>query len=180
MKRIAILFFGISILAIQNSHAQNDEKKPVFTHADTLRGSITPERAWWDVIHYSIRITPDYEKKFTRGENEIRFHVLKPGRVMQIDLQEPMKITEVIWKNEPLKYSRNGNVFLIVFPMALTAGKMETVRISFEGSPRIAARPPWDGGWIFTKDSLGRPWMTVACQGLRGQRMVSLQRPPKR
>src|SRR4029079_6357812 len=27
-------------------------------------------------------------------------------------------------------------------------------------------RPPWDGGWIFTKDAQGRPWMTVACQGL--------------
>ena len=29
-----------------------------------------------------------------------------------------------------------------------------------------AVNPPWDGGWIWTKDSLGNPWMSVACQGL--------------
>ncbi len=166
MKRTAFLVFSFSFFLIQICFAQDREKRPVFTHADTLRGSITPERAWWDVLHYSIHITPDYEKKFTRGLNEITFSVLKPGRVMQIDLQQPMSITRITWKNKRLKYTRNGNVFLVEFPAVLSPGKTENVIISFEGNPKTATRPPWDGGWIFTKDKLGRPWMSVACQGL--------------
>src|SRR5690606_24397353 len=35
----------------------------------------------------------------------------------------------------------------------------------FSGTPVAAKNPPWDGGWIWSKDSLGRPWMSVACQG---------------
>ncbi|MBD0296962.1 MAG: M1 family metallopeptidase, partial [Flavisolibacter sp.] len=40
------------------------------------------------------------------------------------------------------------------------------VAVYFSGKPRTAPRAPWDGGWTFTTDSLGRPWMTVTCQGL--------------
>src|SRR5690606_33111973 len=36
----------------------------------------------------------------------------------------------------------------------------------FKGHPKVAVRAPWDGGWVWTKDSLGRDWVTVACQGL--------------
>jgi aminopeptidase N len=42
----------------------------------------------------------------------------------------------------------------------------QTLTVYFSGAPRVAKNPPWDGGWIFTKDKEGRPWMTVACQGL--------------
>jgi aminopeptidase N len=43
---------------------------------------------------------------------------------------------------------------------------LHTIFIYFHGKPREAVQPPWDGGWIFSKDAKGRPWMTVACQGL--------------
>ena len=146
------------------SRAQDLQK--VFTHADTVRGSITPERAWWDVLRYDIRIRPDYEKKFIRGANSIRFVVLQPGQTMQIDLQQPMQLLSVTWRKIALKFKREGNAFYIRFPKALRQGEQETLDLRFEGYPRVAVRPPWDGGWIFTKDKLGRPWMSVACQGL--------------
>jgi len=166
MIRISILVFSFSIIVLQACIAQPSGIKKKFTHADTLRGSITPEREWWDVIHYSISVRPDYEKKFIQGTNEIRFKVTKPGRFMQIDLQEPMTIRGIHWNNRELKYEREGNVFHLEFPVLLAAGTTESIGIDFEGKPRIAVRPPWDGGWIFTKDELGRPWMSVACQGL--------------
>jgi aminopeptidase N len=154
------------MIVLQACIAQPSGTKRKFTHADTLRGSITPEREWWDVIHYSISVRPDYEKKFIQGTNEIRFKVTKPGRFMQIDLQEPMTITGIHWNSRELKYEREGNVFHLEFPVLLAAGTTESIGIDFEGKPRIAVRPPWDGGWIFTKDEFGRPWMSVACQGL--------------
>lgn len=141
-------------------------QKPVFTHADTLRGSLTAGRSWWDLIRYNIHIRPDYDKKFISGTNSMLFKVTRPGQLLQIDLQEPMNIREIKWNNKKLNFRRDGNAFFVSFPSILAPGKSESIEISFEGNPLIASRPPWDGGWIFTQDNLGRPWMTVACEGL--------------
>jgi aminopeptidase N len=160
--------------------AQPLNKKTNFTHQDTLRGSITPERAWWNVLYYNIYVAPDYIKKTIRGFNQISFGISKPGanKRMQIDLQVPMMIDSIIFEKKKIKtFKRNGNVYLIDFgkynfQVPGQAAKLSksipdySIKIFFHGKPREAVNPPWDGGWIFTKDALGRPWMTVACQGL--------------
>src|SRR5580765_7541324 len=66
--------------------AQPLNNKKQFTHQDTLRGTITPERAWWDVLQYNISVKPDYSQKTIEGETEIKFRALKQGRILQIDL----------------------------------------------------------------------------------------------
>jgi aminopeptidase N len=164
MKRVFFASLFLCIATVQFSFAQ--KKEGPFTHADTLRGTVTPERAWWNVTHYNIHVTPDYEKKFIKGSNDIRFHVLQPGKIMQIDLQQPLNITSIIYNQKELKYTRDGNAFFIDFIEDLKAGSDESILINYEGNPREAVRPPWDGGWIFSKDQLGRPWMSVACEGL--------------
>jgi aminopeptidase N len=166
MYRISLLIFVFSCLLFNISQAQQATPEKIFTHADTLRGSVTPERAWWDVLRYDISLVPDYGEKFIRGANRIRFKVLNPGRFMQIDLQEPMKIQSAVWREQPLKFERTGNVFIVEFPEDLLKDETETLTIQFEGHPREAVKPPWDGGWIWTRDQLGRPWMTVTCQGI--------------
>ena len=161
------LFLAFVLIAIApGCEAQPTEPKPVFTHADTLRGSITPGRSWWDLLHYTIELTPDYQRKFIAGSNQIRFKILKSANLMQIDLQEPMIIQDIQWRGKKLSWTRDGNVFFVRFPENLKEGNIETIKIMFEGNPVIAKRPPWQGGWIFTQDKLGRPWMTVTCQGL--------------
>jgi aminopeptidase N len=153
------------LFAIQTSCAQPLNKNERFTTQDSMRGSITPERAWWDVTSYNIGINTDFNKKSIEGKNEIQFKVIAPGKIMQIDLQKPMEISRAYWKNQNLNMRRNGNVFYINFPSELAVGDIETVTIVFNGKPVVAQNPPWDGGWIFTKDKLGRPWMSAACQG---------------
>jgi len=146
--------------------AQLGTEQKIFTKADTLRGSITEERAWWDVNWYSIDIIPDYLDKNLSGTVTLRFRVLAPGKRMQIDLQQPMLIEQVLWGEKTLAFERNGNVYYLNFPDQPVTGNLETIIIKYSGKPVVAVRPPWDGGWIFSKDKLGRPWMSVACQGL--------------
>ncbi|MBS1598305.1 MAG: M1 family metallopeptidase [Bacteroidetes bacterium] len=166
MKRTAFFILIFSTVVWLSCSAQLSQEKNRFTHADSLRGSVTKERAWWDVLYYGIQIRPDYNKKFISGSTEIKFKVLMPGSVMQIDLQQPFEIKEVLWNNHSLNYTRDGNVFLINFPTQLVSGKTESINIHYDGYPQIAKRPPWDNGWIFKQDKLGRPWLTVTCQGL--------------
>ena len=106
MKRTAILFFGLSLLVMQKSFSQDAGKKTVFTHADTLRGSITPERAWWDVLRYDISVNPDYVNKSIIGSVAISFRPIKDGKVMQIDLQEPLLIDSVIHNKKNISFKK--------------------------------------------------------------------------
>ena len=182
MKYIArsfyILFFSFFIF--HSVSAQPLSHKNKFTHQDTLRGSNTAERAWWDVASYNIYVAPDYKTKTIKGWNQVSFDINSDGknRKMQIDLQEPMTIDSIIFNNKKIKtFKRNGNVYLLdfgsfKFMAARTLVKkdkaipLHTIKIYFHGKPREAVNPPWDGGWIWSKDEKGRPWMTVACQGL--------------
>lgn len=159
------IFFAFLLLT-GFSYSQPLNKKTTFTIQDTLRGSIGPERAWWDVLHYDISVTPDYTTKTITGSNTIEFLVLKPGKKMQIDLQEPMEIDKIKLNNTSLKYTREGNVFWVMIPRRLRIGSTQSLTIDFSGKPREAVNPPWDGGWIWKKDADGNPWMSVACQGL--------------
>src|SRR4051794_25063901 len=116
-KRIFILFiFYVTIAATVNAQ---DSTSKTFTHADTLRGSITPDRIWWDVLKYDITIKPDYENKTTVGKNIITYKVLseKNAKIIQIDLQEPLQIDSILFNNTvKSNFSREGNAWFVELP----------------------------------------------------------------
>ena len=85
------------------SAAQLLQEKTEFTRQDTLRGSITAEREWWDLTYYHLDIEVKPDEKFISGKNTIQYKVLKPHQVMQIDLQAPMEITKVLQNGKELK-----------------------------------------------------------------------------
>ncbi|MFD2938426.1 M1 family metallopeptidase [Flavobacterium notoginsengisoli] len=143
------------------------QKTKPYTLADTLRGSLTPERQWWDVQRYDITVKPDYDTKIIVGSNTITYKTLKEksNTKMQIDLQNPLVIDSVIQSGKKLSFAKENGVWYIKTPKSKIKSTSK-VAIFFSGKVHEAIKAPWDGGWIWTKDSLGRPWMTVACQGL--------------
>ncbi len=165
MKRISILCI-LPFLFLGRSRAQKTEMPPVFTHADTLRGSLNPERAY-NVLRYDISIRPDYNSRSIDGKNSITY--LDSGLTyMQIDLQPPLEIDSIIQNEKKLSFRREGNVFHVYVGDSLNRNCLfclKMLTIFYHGNPHIAAKPPWDGGWVFTKDTWGRPWMSVACEG---------------
>ena len=66
-----------------------------------MRGSITPERAWWDVLRYDITVKPDYEDKTIEGNTLINIIMISESGYykMQIDLQEPLIIDSILFLN---------------------------------------------------------------------------------
>jgi aminopeptidase N len=167
MNRIAILFI-LSVLFLSTANAQRGDTVPVFTHADTLRGSLNPERAY-NVLRYDISITPDYVNRSLAGKNSITY--LDSGlSYMQIDLQPPLEIDSIVQNNRKLFFRREGNVFHVYVGDSVNKRRVcvscqKELTVYYHGNPHIAIKPPWDGGWVFTKDALGRPWMSVACEG---------------
>jgi aminopeptidase N len=164
---VFILFFSLP------SFTQPLNQKTRFTHADSLRGSITPERAWWDVLRYDVEVTPDYKNRSIKGRTTIKYKITYDAYsdYMQIDLQQPLKIDTLFYDNKlyinyPGKpYYNDGNTWFIPLPKA-SKNTIHSLTIVYHGIPRPALNAPWDGGWVWQKDELGRPWMSVACQGL--------------
>ena len=137
-----------------------------FTRQDTLRGSITPERAWWDVTFYHLDIEVKPEEKWLGGKNTIRYTVLEPQNIMQIDLQEPMKIEKVTQDGKKLLVKNEGNAHFITLKKKQKKGKSEEVVVYYSGNPREAKNAPWDGGISWKHDEAGNPFIGSSCQGL--------------
>ncbi len=162
IKRLAAFtLVGLPLLLNSSAMAQKTA-----TRADSLRGSITPERAWWDLKHYDLTVQIDPSTKSIKGSNKITYKVLSEATVLQIDLQEPLKITAITQGGEPLNFRREGAVHWVTLRKKQEVGQVEHVLISYEGMPKEAIRPPWDGGITWQKDSKGLPFVASSNQGI--------------
>ncbi|MBW7870631.1 MAG: M1 family metallopeptidase [Flavobacteriia bacterium] len=164
--KYSLLFF---LLLSFGLNAQILNSKSEFSRQDSLRGSNTEYRDWWDVLRYDITVEPDFDSKSIKGSTRIAFKVIKESenQILQIDLQQPMEIVKTSFTDGKVKsIEREGNVYFLTFDKKLKPGSRYILELAFAGKPKIAVRAPWDGGWIFTKDQEDRQWMTVACQGL--------------
>ena len=164
MKKLLLILGLLSITT--NAQVLNHKKE--FTRQDSLRGTNNEFRNWWDVKHYKVNVEPDFSTKSIKGTSTITFDIsAKQGSdLIQIDLQEPMKIVHVKLNGQEIKeFKQDGNVYFITVGKKLKA-KDNLLELQYQGNPRVAIKAPWDGGWIFTKDEKGRDWMSVAVQGL--------------
>jgi aminopeptidase N len=135
------------------------------SRADILRGSITPERGWWDVAYYHLDIKVDPNAQTIFGTNTVEYRVLQPSTVMQIDLQPPMNITCVTQDDTALAFRRDGNAFYVSLQKKQEIGALNRLVVSFGGVPKVSKKPPWDGGLSWKKDENGKDFIATANQG---------------
>ncbi|HSW31312.1 MAG TPA: M1 family metallopeptidase [Longimicrobiales bacterium] len=142
------------------------QERPAYTRADTLRGSVGPARAWWDVTFYDLHVRVSPADSSITGWNGITYRVLRPGQELQIDLQPPLEVDSMVLGRTKLEYRRDGNAFFVRLPAPQSPGEVHTVTVHYGGKPAVAVRPPWDGGFIWKQDARGNPWVATANQGL--------------
>ena len=157
--------FGILVL-LMLLHNKSISQEYKFTKQDTLRGSITPERAWWDLTYYHLDIAVDLDNKFIKGSNTIEYKVLEPNKKLQVDLQSPLRITKVEQNGKELTFSSEGSAHFINLIDKQRKGKINSVKVYYEGNPKEAIRAPWDGGLSWTRDSNGKHFAATSCQGI--------------
>lgn len=157
--------FGM-LVTLMLLHNKSISQEYEFTKQDTLRGSITPERAWWDLTYYHLDIAVDLDNKFIKGSNTIEYKVLEPNKKLQVDLQSPLKITKVEQNGKELTFSSEGSAHFINLIDKQRKGKINSVKVYYEGNPKEAVRAPWDGGLSWTRDSNGKHFAATSCQGI--------------
>ncbi len=156
MKKIGL--FLAYLFLILSADAQ------IYTHQDSLRGSITKERAWWDLQQYSLFFDVNPSNKSISGSNLIRYKVIAAHQLLQLDLQAPMTILSVTQDGIPLVVKDEGNAHFVKLIKTQVVGAQEELVVMFSGKPQVAKNPPWDGGFTWKKDENNNPFIATSCQ----------------
>ncbi|GEC70538.1 Peptidase family M1 [Flavobacterium flevense] len=166
--RVFCFFIFFLLLFSNETKAQQllERKINQFDRQDSLRGSITKERAWWDLKQYRLTVKVNPLDSTITGDNTIKYKVLQEHHVMQIDLQNPLEISKIIQDKKELKFDREGNVYFVELVASQKKDAVKELTVFYGGKPKVAINPPWDGGITWKKDSNGKPFIASSCQGL--------------
>ena len=137
----------------------------VKAQSNVLDGKLSKIRTAFDVQKYKIRLRVDPSRKFISGENEIHFKAIKSLNKIQLDLDTNIKITKINSPSNPVEIDRQGRTILLSFQSKIPQNSIQKITVFFEGYPKIAKKAPWDGGFVFEKDSSGKDWVGMACEG---------------
>ncbi len=155
-----ILLYGFILFGFQSLLAQE-----TYTRKDSLQGGLRPERTCFNVLHYDLKIKINPEEKTIVGSNTIDFKIVDKTQKIQLDLFDNLQIDSIIFNSKRMQYKREFNAVFIDFPFVLMPNSEQKLQFYYSGKPIIAKNAPWDGGFVFTKDNEGKPWIGVACQG---------------
>ncbi|MDB4900850.1 MAG: hypothetical protein JWQ63_131 [Mucilaginibacter sp.] len=134
----------------------------------TSGGKLKPEQAIMDVRHYTIALNVDFNQKSIDGYTVIDVIMARPTKVLLFDLLDSLNVKQVLVNNKNEPYDYKNNLIRINLNDELPAGKA-SIKVFYGGKPHVARRPPWDDGFIWSRDSTGHPWMAITAEGTGGK-----------
>lgn len=161
-----LLVIFVLLFTLKLSAQSLIDQKSRFTRADTLRGSLRPERTCYDVTFYDLKVKIDTANKTITGRNRIVFNALADFETLQLDLFDSMRIINILSNGRELRYRREYNAVFVEMDQPVKSGSTGELTVNYYGKPTIAKRAPWDGGFTWTHDNNGHPWIAVACEGM--------------
>jgi|TARA_B110000091_G_scaffold117354_1_gene126526 aminopeptidase N len=145
------------------------------TSPDSIRGALRLERTCYDVTFYDLKVDIDPDRKRIVGSNDIYFTAKEKSNTIQVDLFRQYKIAGIklflphdsgaTFNSVKPNVERIEDAMFISFSDSLIIGAEYKLRIQYYGLPNVAKKAPWDGGFVWSKDSLGRHFCGVACEG---------------
>ena len=163
-RRVPLWIAALPIVA--SAQQRPAEATRAYSHADSLRGGNGPGRSWWDVTYYDLHVKVQPADSSIIGWNGITYKVLRANQRMQVDLQPPLVVDSIGQDGRDVAWTRDGNALVLTLTARQRVGDVKTVTVHYNGKPVAARRPPWDGGFIWQKDSLGNQWIATANEGL--------------
>ncbi len=155
-RPIAVMI--IMIMSILSAKSQNRD----ISHLSS-GGKLKPLQAIMDVRHYTIDLDVDITGQKINGFTEIEILLAKDTDSLLFDLVNLLDVSKITVNKKDVKFEHRDDKIYIMSAKPFKAGK-QTVKISFGGIPPVAVRPPWFGGFTWTKDRSGNPWVAINCQ----------------
>lgn len=151
------LLISFLLLIIIQSNAQESRDISYMSSG----GKLHPLQAIMDIRHYTLALDVNMEQQSIEGYTEIDLLLSKSTDTLLFDLVHLLKVNAISVNKKSSNFYQKGDYIFIAGSFA--AGKQK-IKISYGGKPPIAVRPPWKGGFTFTKDTNGNPWVAINCQ----------------
>jgi aminopeptidase N len=126
-------------------------------------GKLNPLQAIMDIRHYTITLDVDIENKKIAGNTAIDILLSQKTDTLLFDLVYLLDVYKIKVNNKPVKFEHNKDQIFITSEAGFQSGK-HSVKIEYGGEPPVAVKPPWTGGFTWTKDRTGNPWVAINCQ----------------
>lgn len=134
----------------------------------TSGGKLNPLQKIMDIRHYTFKLIVEIEQKRIDGEVEIQLILSKPTDTLLLDLIHLMVVSEVRVNNQNVNFSQGQDKIFITSNHKFASG-LQKILVKYGGVPPVAIRPPWGGGFTWSKDTSGNPWVVINCQSEGGK-----------
>jgi len=131
-------------------------------------GKLNPLQAIMDIRHYTISLDVDIDNKKIKGFTETEIILSQKTDMILFDLIFLYQVSKIKVNNKPVHFVHTNDKIYITSDTGFPAGR-QVIRIEYSGEPPVAVRPPWLGGFTWTKDKNGNPWIVINCQGEGGK-----------
>ncbi len=162
--RLATLFLhALIVLCGCGPAAVNAQPDPLASG-----GKLSPEQASFDVTFYDLDVRVDPADSSIVGALTAVSRIVHPTNRLVLDLDPILSVDAVylveLEREHPVAFNRDGGRLWIDLLTTRQPQSDVAVRVEYGGRPRIAPRPPWDGGFTWARTPEGEPWIATSCQ----------------
>ena len=153
------MFIMLAFLALCNGVAAQDRDISYLSSG----GKLNPIQANMDIRHYSIVLDVNIAGQSIDGYTDVDLVLANPAETMLLDLVHLLQVKKVLVNGKPVAFEHKQDKIFITASQPFAAGK-QVVRVVYGGQPPVAVKPPWFGGFTWSKDKSGNPWISINCQ----------------
>lgn len=128
-------------------------------------GPLSAAEAAYDVRHYRIEVEVHPETKTIDGRTTVTIKSLAPVDSFEIDLDDRLAVAEVVVDGSVTDFEHENDLIRVALNRTWEVGKFHVVQITYGGKPKIALKPPWIDGFVWSETPSGAPWIGVTGQG---------------
>ena len=165
MQAILFVFLLPAIVTFsQNNNSLNSRDLSYVTSG----GKLHPLQAIMDIRHYTIVLDVDIDNKSIKGSTEVSLNLSKKTDTLLLDLIHLFTVTKVKVNNKVVAFTQQDDKILMSSSSGFEIGNQK-VLIEYNGIPPVAIKPPWDGGFTWSKDRNGNDWISINIQAEGGK-----------
>jgi len=128
-------------------------------------GKLPPAMAAYDIRHFDLAVEVFPDDKRIEGRNTITVETLDDLSRFEINLGNRLEVESVTADGVACTFDHRDGVIAAELPTGWAAGERHDVSIAYGGNPKIALKPPWIDGFVWSETPTREPWIGVTGQG---------------
>ncbi len=109
-----------------------------------------------------VRVEPADRR--IEGKTTVSVEVLEPIDIFDVNLDNRLEVVSVKSAGVSCAFRHADGVIAVELRERWLVGERHEVTITYGGQPKVALRPPWINGFVWSKTPSGAPWIGVTGQ----------------